>query len=78
MDNIKRICLPLKAEPLLIHLEIPKLLVYCKEDPSNGYYEVDEVYAPKILRNMDNLKLINYPSIVDIAKMKFNMTNLPF
>lgn len=79
MNNIKRIILPLSAKDFLNYIEIPKLHVYCEETLA-GYYEVDEVYAPVILKNMDNLDLLRFPDIDAILeiKCKMNHTFLPF
>jgi len=77
MDNIKKIILPLEASSLLHHLEIPSYLVYDSEH-SAGYYEVDEVYAPKILRNLVDLNFVNFPSLSGIYDAKFKLDTLPF
>ena len=77
MDNIKKLYFPLEAAAILHHLEIPTYLVFDSKN-STGYYEVDEVYAPRILRNLVDLKFIEFPSNTGIYDVKFKLDNLPF
>lgn len=77
MDNIKRLNLPIEAGDFLDHIEIPKLLIYC-EEKSQGYYEVDEIYAPKILRRLESMRMIEYPSIEHFKAETEYWDQLPF
>lgn len=77
MDNIKKLYLPLEASSLLHYLEIPSYLVVDSEH-SIGHYEVDEVYAPKILRNLVDLNFANFPTLSGIYDAKFKLDTLPF
>jgi hypothetical protein len=77
MDNIKKLYFPLEASSLLHHLQIPSYLVVDGEH-SIGHYEVDEVYAPKILRNLVDLNFANFPTLSGIYDAKFKLNTLPF
>lgn len=80
MEHIKKISLPLEANSLISYLEIPSRVVALPEEEggAEGYYEVDEVYAPRILRELESLGVIKFPTFSQILETKYKMNSLPF